>query len=95
MIILCEERYAEAKAHAAKTGDKSLQECIDKLQKWESSREGSTMKLTKDFAPLSFMFWWYDSDMKEIMRGGLLYHGNPDESRAVTLDPQVGWQTHT
>ena len=29
------------------------------------------------------------------MNGGVLYHGNPDESYAVTFDPTKGWQIHT
>lgn len=95
MTIKCEERYAEAKVHAEKLGDKSLQECIDKLERWESDRAGSTMYLTKDFAPYSFLFKLVGADGEVIINGGLIYHGTPDLSRSVTFDTKNLWQTHT
>jgi len=95
MEIKCKERYQEALEHAEKTGDKSLKDCLKRLEEWEKNREGSVIYLTKDFAPLSFYFEWYDKENKRIMNGGLLYHGNPDQSYSVTLIPCVGWQLHT
>jgi hypothetical protein len=36
-----------------------------------------------------------DKTGRRVMNGGVLYHGTPDESYAVTLDPTKGWQIHT
>ncbi len=94
MQIKCEDRYREALAHAEKTGDNSLQECIDKLKSWEPLY-GGELVLTEDFAPLSFNFKIVDTAGKTLINGGLLYHGNPDQSRSITFDPTIGWQTHT
>ncbi len=94
MQIKCEERYREALAHAEKTDDKSLQQCIDKLKSWEPLY-GGELVLTEYFAPLSFNFKIIDTAGKTLINGGLLYHGNPDQSHAITFDRSIGWQTHT
>lgn len=94
MVIKCEERYNEAMDYAAKTGDKTLQDCIERLKQWETNQNCEIL-LCEDFAPLSFYFEMYDRNGNRIMNGGVLYHGNPDESYAVTLDPAKGWQIHT
>lgn len=46
MIIKCEERYQEAKAFAEKTGDNTLQNCLERLTKWEENND-STIYLCK------------------------------------------------
>lgn len=94
MTIKCEERYQEALEYAAKTGDKTLQNCLDRLKQWEIN-QNCEIFLCKDFAPLSFYFEMYDRNNNRVMNGGVLYHGNPDESFAVTFDPTKGWQIHT
>ncbi|MDR0430351.1 MAG: DUF4120 domain-containing protein [Tannerellaceae bacterium] len=94
MVIKCEERYREAMEYAEKTGDKSLQDCLERLKRWEINMNG-VMHLRKDFAPLSFYFEMLDSSGNRIMNGGLLYHGNPDQSYAVQLTQSIGWQIHT
>jgi hypothetical protein len=93
MKILCEERYREACEHAEKTGDKSLQDCFEKLARWEE-RDESEFIIKKDFAPLSFYFEEY-KDGERLLNGGVIYHGNPDVSRSITFDQRIGWQTHT
>lgn len=93
MIIHCEERLREAREYAAELGDNSLQECLDKLDSWE--RDGRTVHLCRDHAPYSFGFRLVAPDGRLIMNGGLLYHGSPDRSGAVTFDDQNLWQTHT
>lgn len=93
MEIKCEERYQEALDHAEKTGDKTLQNCLDRLKGWE--KNGTTIYLYKDFAPLSFYFEEIDKDGKRRLNGGVNYHGNPDESCSFTMDPTIGWQIHT
>lgn len=93
MIIKCEERLREAREYAATLGDKSLQECLDRLRSWE--RDGRTLHLYRDFAPYSFGFSLYGPDGQLVMNGGLLYHGTPDRSCAVTFNRDDLWQTHT
>jgi hypothetical protein len=94
MQIKCEERYREALDHAEKTGDNSLQECLNRLESKETVYNGEVI-LTRDFAPLSFGFEIRDAGGKRLINGGLLYHGKPDQSLAVTFDPSTGWQIHT
>lgn len=93
MVIHCEEKLREAQAYSAQLGDRSLQECLKKLESWE--RDGRTVHLHRDFAPYSFGFRLYAPDGRLIMNGGLLYHGNPDLSCAVTFNHKDLWQTHT
>ncbi|MDH6309455.1 hypothetical protein M2451_004198 [Dysgonomonas sp. PFB1-18] len=94
MVIKCEERYQEAMAYAKKTTDKTLQNCLDRLKQYEMNAD-CEVYLYKDFAPLSFYFELKDNAGKRIMNGGLLFHGNPDESFAVQMIQEIGWQIHT
>lgn len=94
MEIRCEERYRLAMEHAAKTADSTLQECLDRLKSWEEARQCGII-LYYDRAPLSFYFEMTGKDGSRAMNGGVLYHGDPDESFAVQLVPQKGWQIHT
>lgn len=93
MTVHCEEKLCRAREYAESLGDSSLQRCLDKLASWEC--DGRTIHLFKDFAPYSFLFRLYAPDGKEIMVGGLLYHGTPDRSCAVTFNHEDRWQTHT
>ena len=93
MIIKCEEKLREAREYATELSDKSLQTCLERLQSWE--HDGRTIHLYKDFAPYSFSFRLCSPDDRLIMNGGLLYHGSPDRSCAVTFDHDNLWQTHT
>jgi hypothetical protein len=94
MQIKCEERYKEAMAYAEKTGNNTLQDCLERLEQWEINRKYE-VTLYHDFSPLSFYFEMNDKTGRRVMNGGVLYHGTPDESYAVTLDPTKGWQIHT
>jgi hypothetical protein len=94
MVIKCEERYQEAMDYAAKTEDKTLQDCLDRLKQWETNREWEVF-LFKDFAPLSFYFVMNDKNGNRVMNGGVIYHGNPDQSFAFQIEPSIGWQIHT
>ena len=93
MVIKCEERYREAIEYAEKTGDKTLQNCIDKLKKWEGNE--FEIVLYADRAPLSFNFKANYKNGAPLMNGGLLYHGNPDKSFAFQMIPSTGWEIHT
>ena len=48
-----------------------------------------------DHAPYSFGFAEKTADGKYGIVGGLLYHGKPDQSFAVILEPFHGWSIHT
>lgn len=94
MKIVCEHRYREAMEYAEKTGDKSLQECLDRFKEWE---ENNNWEVTfyYDSSPLSFYFEMKNQEGNLVFNGGLLYHGNPDESFAVQMEPSIGWKIHT
>lgn len=97
MKINCQERYNEALAYAETLGDSTLKECLDKLKRWEDARlaEGYEMVLYNDFAPYSMGFTLLRPDGTKHLSGGLIFHGNPDQSRSITSDNTIGWQTHT
>lgn len=94
MIIKCEERYHEALAHAEKTGDKTLQECFENLKRYETNMHAEA-HLMRDLSPLSLYFELYDKDGRLVMNGGIVYHGDPDQSHSFTMNPTKGWQMHT
>ena len=96
MRILCKEHLEETKRYAESIGDKSLQECLKRLESWEKNpHRPCEITLTKYFAPYSFGFAKHYPDGSRGLVGGLLYHGNPDKSFAVQLEPFHGWRIHT
>lgn len=96
MEILCQERLDEAIKYAKKMNDPSLQNCLDRLKSWEdNSRCKSKITLYSDRSPYSFEFRQTYEDGSRGMVGGLLYHGSPDQSFAVLLEPKIGWTIHT
>ena len=97
MIIHCAEHYAEVEKYAQSIGDTTLSECITRLTKWETNNPNRPciIHLSKDFAPYSFGFSQIYPDGSVGIVGGLLYHGKPDESMAVSINPMHGWSTHT
>ena len=83
-------RYAES------IGDTSLQKCLERLKSWEENPDcPCEISLYYDHAPYSFGFTQRYPDGSIGIVGGLLYHGIPDQSFAVTLEPFHGWQIHT
>lgn len=94
MTINCEESYREALKHAEETGDNTLRDSLDRLKRWATDMNGE-IHLSRDRAPLSFCFEMRDKDGNRMMNGGVLYHGDPDESRGFQLTPSKGWQIHT
>lgn len=94
MKILCEEHFNEVLAYAESINDKTLNDCLERLKKWEEGKDYEVY-LMSDRSPYSFYFEMRYPDGKRYMNGGLLYHGKPDQSRAYTLDPTKGWQIHT
>lgn len=96
MEILCQERLDEAVKYAEKTNDQSLQYCLDRLKSWENNpRCKSKITLYSDSSPYSFGFRETYEDGRRGIVGGLLYHGSPDRSLAVLLEPRIGWAIHT
>lgn len=96
MKIICEELFNQAVEHAEKTNDPSLQFCLDRFRCWENNPNAKCeIIIYADFAPFSFGFTQVYQNGNTGIIGGLLYHGNPDESFAVQITPKIGWQIHT
>ena len=88
MKILNEEHFQNVKRYAESIGDTSLQNCLDRLKSWEDNPDHpSEISLYYDHAPYSFGFTQRYPDGSIGIVGGLLYHGIPDRSFAVTLQP--------
>ena len=86
MKILNEEHFQNVKRYAESIGDTSLQNCLDRLKSWEDNPDHpSEISLYYDHAPYSFGFTQRYPDGSIGIVGGLLYHGIPDRSFAVTL----------
>ena len=67
-----------------------------RLKQWEENpNHPCEISLYYDHAPYSFGFTQRYPDGRVGIVGGLLYHGIPDRSFAVTLTPFHGWQIHT
>ena len=96
MKILNEEHFENVKRYAESIGDTSLQKCLGRLKSWEGNPDyPSEISLYYDHAPYSFGFTQHYADGRIGIVGGLLYHGIPDRSFAVTLQPFHVWQIHT
>ena len=94
MIIKCQEHYDKVVEYAKSIGDNTLQQCIERLQQWEKNSNGKyEIELYWDFAPHSFGFAERTPDGRTGVVGGVLYHGRPDESYAVMLNPFHGWSS--
>ena len=96
MKILNEEHFENVRRYAESIGDTSLQKCLERLKSWEENPDcPCEISLYYDHAPYSFGFTQRYPDGSIGIVGGLLYHGIPDQSFAVTLEPFHGWQIHT
>ena len=95
MKILCQERYDKAVAYAKEIKNDTLQKCIDRLKQWEENPNcPCEIELYYDSAPHSFGFRQVYPDGRTGIVGGLLYHGQPDQSFAVLMNPIHGWSIH-
>ena len=82
--------------YAKSINDKTLENCLERLKQWEKNENRPCeIELYYDHAPYSFGFCERYPDGKGGIVGGLLYHGNPDESFAVTMERFHGWSIHT
>ena len=96
MKILNEEHFENVRRYAESIGDTSLQKCLERLKSWEENPDcPCEISLYYDHAPYSFGFTQRYPDGRTGIVGGLLYHGIPDRSFAVTLQPFHGWQIHS
>lgn len=97
MKIVCDQEYYDKVVkYAESIGDTSLQACLNRLKQWEQNEHRPCeIELYYDHDPYSFGFCQRYPDGKTGMVGGLLYHGIPDRSFAVTLQPFHGWRIHT
>lgn len=96
MIIRCQEHYDKVVKYAGEIGNDSLQQCIERLKQWEKNSNGNyEIELYYDMAPYSFGFAERYKDGRTGIVGGLLYHGLPDRSLAVIMEPFHGWSIHT
>ena len=94
MIIKCQEHYNKVVEYAKSIGDNTLQQCIERLQQWEKNSNGKyEIELYRDFAPHSFGFAERTPRRTDWSRRRGLYHGRPDESYAVMLNPFHGWSS--
>ena len=82
--------------YAESIGDKTFQECLEKLRQWERHpSHPCEIELYRDFAPYSFLFKQRYPDGRVGVVGGLIYHGRPDRSCCFIDEPFHGWMTHT
>lgn len=97
MKILCQEHYDKVVQYAEEIGDKSLNRCLERLQQWEKNPNlPCEIELYRDsVAPYSFGFRERYANGNIGVVGGLLYHGIPDRSFAVMMEPIHGWSIHT
>ena len=96
MKIMCQEHYDKVVQYAESIGDKTLEECLQRLERWEQNpHHPCQIELYRDFAPYSFLFKERYPDGRLGVVGGLVYHGQPDRSCCFINRPFHGWMTHT
>ena len=78
MKIMCQEHYDEVVRYAERIGDKTLEERLNDLKRWERNPNcPCEIELYKDSAPYSFLFRQRYADSSTGIVGGLVYHGTP------------------
>ena len=74
-----------------------ITQLTEKLQ--HLSRSGHKLMLFMDWAANSFTFNLENAAKQQILSGGLIWHGNPQNghltSGSIQLTQQYGWQIHT
>lgn len=97
-----QERFNRCKRETERRGDRSLQNCIDRLKKWSRP-----ITIGCDFDELSFTFR-EDVTLEEHYKGvtgvngGIIYHGARDgfgsgegPTFSVCMEKTEGYQIHT
>ena len=86
MKIRCQEHYDKVVEYAKSIGDTTFQNCIERLKQWEKNSNGRyEIELYRDFAHIRSVLRKWPLNGSSGIVGGLLYHGKPDQSYAVTL----------
>jgi hypothetical protein len=75
----------------------SFNRCLATLERIMNNNPDYNCMLFKDWAKLSleFIFQHKEKPADILLRGGLIFHGNPDESLSVQLTPSEGFSIHT
>ena len=97
--INCPATYLEEQLqYAKKHNDNSLDNILKRLSDRPRCADNHYIHIDKDFAERSFIFTEFINGKVE-MRGGIIFHGYPDEGYkencSVQLTPLYGWQVHT
>jgi hypothetical protein len=75
---------------------KSFSQCLGQLNSICKNNPGYTCYLYPDWAEYSLSFnIAADQGGYSLLHGGLIFHGNPDRSLSVQLEPRMGFQIHT
>jgi hypothetical protein len=75
---------------------KSFSQCLDQLNRICKNNPGYVCYLYPDWAEYSLSFnITADQGSYSLLHGGLIFHGNPDRSLSVQLEPRMGFQIHT
>ena len=78
MKIMCQEHYDEVVRYAERIGDKTLEERLNDLKRWERNPNcPCEIELYKDSAPYSFLFRQRYADGSTGIVGGLVFTVHP------------------
>ena len=89
MKIICQEHYDKVVQYAESIGDRTLRECLQRLECRERNPDHPCqIELYRDFAPYSFLFKKRYPDGRLGLVGGLVYHGRPDQSHCFIDEPK-------
>ncbi len=69
----------------------------DHLLYWLRNNPNIEIHIYHDFVPHSFYFREtpLGDESKQLMNGGIIWHGGREETFAVTLESVYGWSIHT
>lgn len=101
MKITNKEAFLAARQHAEEIYDNSLQECLDRLSRWEYTNPNrpSTIYIGGDFAKYSLSFRQEYSDGSCGICGGIIFHSSKadKDNLSVSLSGRTDerWEIHT
>lgn len=101
MIVHCPLALSAARTYAESINDKTLSECLNRLEKYEQNEYDYghvTANLYKDFCEHSFYFVLERPDGSMMMNGGIILHGTGKETYSVCIDGEPDapqWRMHT
>lgn len=92
MKIMCQEHYDEVVRYAERIGDKTLEERLNDLKRWERNPNcPCEIELYKDSAPYSFLFRQrYADGSRHCRRTGLSRHTRSFGMLLRTENPRLG-----